>query len=403
MTAPSLIDPPSTNETLKASVVEYTNARVALATAILGSGGASLVWLIYMAVKADDAGLILTVAVGATIGFAVHWLQHYVRVAIRERNGETTGHRTARRPLIALLWAASVALVALSAEHLVIEMVGHYFGLLLASLASLVPAGAIIGWTMNRGRSKDENLFSFLATGLTIGLVIALVTGIIWTIAFGNAPWGALVGWWGLIGLGTHLVTRRERNAVGMADPLAAIVIVFVGTFLVNLLPTSGYEKLGAFGGIPVAIRWMAAEVPAAPGIPGPFSIDQERDVLAKRASAERFHFDSVARARAAGQSSRGSTGLGSGVDSLLAPPGPPPSAMSRSLAIWRSDQRSEYVFSWLIVLCFALGAGLAPSVERTLRPIDYPNSETFGRDVVMSLVMLALVVAACVLGRWFK
>ncbi len=404
MTAPTLIDPPSTSDRLKASVVEYTNARVALATAILGSGGASLAWLIYVAIKAHDPWLLVTVAVGVTIGFAVHWLQHYVRVAIRERNGETMGHRGARRGLIALSWAGSVGLIALAAEHLVIETVGRYFSLLLASLASLVPAGAIFGWTMSRGRSQDENLFQFFAKGLSIGLAIAVVTGIIWMIGPDNTPWPGLLAWWGLIGLGIHFATPHERNAVSIGRPIAAVVIVFVGTFLVNLLPIdqATYTKLGAFGVIPAIVRTMAAEVPAAPGLPGPFSIQQEMELTAKRAQAARIRSDSIAAARASGHAARGTTGMGPEMDSLLATP-PKISPISRSLAIWRSDQRSEYIFSWLIVLCFALGAGWAPSVERALRPVDYPNSETFGNDIVLAGVTGLLIVAACVVGRFFK
>src|SRR5262249_5198698 len=118
-----------------------------------------------------------------------------------------------------------------------------------------------------------------LSEGLFAGLSIAVVTGIIWTIGFGDAPWLDLCAWWGLIGLAMHLMTRAGRNAVRIGDPLAAVALVFVGSFLVNLLPTTEtfYNALGPLKTIPIAIRAMAADIQESPALPATFWINAEK------------------------------------------------------------------------------------------------------------------------------
>ncbi len=424
MTAPSspsdtLTADRLTSDRLKAEVLPYTNARIALATAVLGSVGASLMWLGYLAIAARDVKLVATVAVGMAIGFAGEWLQHYVRGAIRERRSETSGDPPKNRSTVALLWASGFGLAALASEHLIGEMIYTYLVSFLGSLLSLVPAGAIIGWSMNRGRSKDENLFQLIATGLSIGLSIAVVTGILWTIAFGHAPWWDLVSWWCLIGLGTRFVTRHDRNAVTIADPIAAVVIVFVATFLLNLLPRT-YDKLGVFKTIPEFLRVTAAEIQTSPGLPGPFSLDQEKRIATGLAKASKARDDSIARvvadearkdsirtatdtARARimrGLPSAHSTVTPGNLRRAAEEPSADSSRFAGAIAVWKSPARREYICSWLIILAFAVGAGLAPGVERALRPVDYPNSETFRRDVRLTMFMVFVLAAACAVGR---
>ncbi len=181
---------------LKASVVPYTNFRIALASAALGGVGATLGWLACLAYEARSREMVISATVGALIGLMLHWLQHYVRTAIRERRGEIARGRAAHHSLFAVLWATGSGLIALASEHLLGEMVVTFLRPFLASVASLIPAGAIIGWSMSRGRAKNQNLLQLVGEGLLIGLSIAIVTGIIWTFALGSAPWGALCAWW---------------------------------------------------------------------------------------------------------------------------------------------------------------------------------------------------------------
>ncbi len=203
----------STSDRLKSAVIPYTGFRIALATAFLGSVGASLAWLSILAYESHDWELALTAATGAALGFVVHWLQHYVRAALHEHRGDDAKSH-AHHPLMALAWASATAFIALASEHLLTEVVSAFLRPFLASLASLIPAGAIIGWSMSRGRRKDKNLIEFVFDGLLIGVSIALVTGLVWTIAFGSAPWAALMSWWGLIGIGMHAMTGTERKVI---------------------------------------------------------------------------------------------------------------------------------------------------------------------------------------------
>jgi hypothetical protein len=407
MTAPSLGGAPTRD-----SVAPYTNYRIALATAVLGGLGATLGWLVCLAFETRDRKLVQSIVVGSMIGYAVHWGEHYVRAAIHESRGDPAAHHGTSHPLRGLLWAAGGGFIALASEHLIAHMINEYLRPFLASLISLVPAGAIIGWTMNRGRKKDKNLVEPIVDGLFIGLVISVVTGILWAIAFGTVPWFALVAWWGLIGVGTHIITGTERNAVGLGDPIAAVVMVFVATMLINFLPqtTSSYDKLGPFKGIPLIIRAMAAGIQQSPALPAKFWVDAEKqheeEVATQKLEEQRNQYAPVKLKLNLPDSIPVSIGLTpnrmvnvkKGLDDMAnewSKPSPSWIDMFRNRAFL-----NEFIRSWVVILVFALGAGLAPQVELLLRPIDYPNSRTYKQDIKLSIFMVALLAFACAVAR---
>lgn len=398
-----------------ASVIPYTNFRIALASAILGSLGATFGWINWLAIESGNWKLLVTIVVGAVVGLALHWTQHYVRVANLERRGESTGHLHAWH-LGAFLYAGGFAFLGLATEHLITEMVAEYLRPFLASVASLLPAGAIIGWSMNRGRGKDENLLLFVADGMFVGGSIAVVTGIIWTISFGSAPWVALVSWWGLIGIGTRALTSEERNAMKTGDPIAAVVLVFAMIFALNLLPTSqsSYDKLGPFRNVVLIVRTMAAETQQSPGVPADSWIKAEHDLAVKNGVVDTIpvrtpqlrartsvagglpgatHIDVK---RAMDDLARSwTTGSTTPSDSMA-----PGDTTSTRGTLWKLFH-SELFRSWLVIVLFALGVGFAPAVERALRPIDYPNSETYRNDIVLTCSISALIVIACLIAHF--
>jgi hypothetical protein len=53
-------------------------------------------------------------------------------------------------------------------------------------------------------------------------------------------------------------------------------------------------------------------------------------------------------------------------------------------------------------MLLFAGGIGLAPWTERRLRPVDYPNSETYRNDIILTIVTALTLVSACVVARMY-
>ncbi len=260
------------------ATIPYTTYRVALASGILGSAGATLGWLGWLAIRMRSWELVITVLVGAALGFALHWIQHYVRVARRESQGEGAGSANGeqldpKRSLMAIAWAAGFGFLGLVSEHLVGHMAVEFLRPFLASLATLFPAGIIIGWTMNRAREKDEHGIMVIANGLFVGGVVTVVTGIIWTVGFGTAPWFELYSWWGLVGVGTRVVARQEHNAVRFFDPIVAVALTFGAILVINLLPltTSWYSWLGPFSSPMMNIRAMALLVQRSPALPATF------------------------------------------------------------------------------------------------------------------------------------
>ena len=401
------------------SASRYTSFRIALASGILGAAGASLGWLVWLAARVANPELLVTVLVGATLGLVVHWIQHYVRVARRERQGNGPQPGASRQPQTirsraAIAWAAGFGLLGLVTEHLVAEMAAEFLQPFLASLAALLPAGMILGWTMSQGRWKDENAYTTVLGGMALGIAIGLVTGIIWTLGFGSAPWLALISWWGLIGLGTRLVVRRQRHAVRILDPILAVVLIFVVTLGLDRLPASPswYDKFGAYKGVPGILRLMAAEIHESPGLPATFWVQAEKRYIDKEAgrncpatsiapsatvavdTSVKLTRDTIARPISADP-------LQAAIDRMAQQDTTPAHAStSRVPAAPLPGEETEFFRSWLVMLLFAAGLGVAPWLEQTLRPIDYPNSETYRRDITLTIVVVLMLIGACVYAR---
>ncbi len=340
----------------------YTTFRIALASGILGAVGATLGWLGWLTVRVWSRDLLVTVLVGGALGAAIHWFRHYFQVSKREHLGApqagAANHPPVRAPArAALYWAGGFGFLGLATEHLVAHMTAEFLVPFLASLAALLPAGVILGWSMSRGRD-DDNVVLLVANGMFTGAGIAVVTGAIWTLGFGSAPWFALLAWWGMLGIGMRFATPAGVNAVRPLAPVAAVAGVFVAVQLLNLLPgtTASYEKFGAPGNFVLEVRTLAAGIEASPALPATFWLDAE-------ARFQRQH---------------------------AGPVDPPPATDSRGVA----------VRSWLVIVLFALGVGIAPRLERSLRPADYPNSETLRRDIALAAVTALAVVGACVAAR---
>ncbi len=401
------------------SASRYTSFRIALASGILGAAGASLGWLVWLAARVANTELLVTVLVGATLGLAVHWIQHYVSVARRERQGSapeagTAAHPPSLRSRAAIAWAAGFGLLGLVTEHLVAEMAAEFLQPFLASLAALLPAGMILGWTMSQGRWKDENAYTIVLGGMGLGIAIGLLTGIIWTLGFGSAPWLALISWWGLIGLGTRLVVRRQRHAVRILDPVLAVVLIFVVTLGLDRLPVnpSWYDKFGVYKGIPGMLRLMAAEIHESPALPATFWVQAEKRFIDKEAGRNgpatfvarpaTVAVDSSAKvARDTTARPISTDPLQAAIDRMAEPDTAATSASAAPVAAAPlPGAGTEFFRSWLVMLLFAAGLGLAPWVERTLRPIDYPNSETYRRDIALTIVVMLMLIGACVYAR---
>jgi hypothetical protein len=242
-----------------------------------------------------------------------------------------------------LSWAAGMGFLGLVAEHSIAQMAQEFLASFLASLMTLLPAGL-------------------------------------------------------LIGVGTRMVAKPGRHVMSPEDPVVAVVLIFVLTLLLNLLPTtrSTYEKLGPFSSMAMEVRVMAAEIEMSPAVPATFWKAAERE-FRRSHPGPRDTIGIAPKPKVAAPytpSAQPHVDLQGAVARLV---GPDSIASETSPALhWDRATWAEFVRSWLVILLFAIGVGYAPVVERSLRPIDYPNSETYRRDLLLSVAVMAVVVVSC-------
>ena len=272
----------------------------------------------------------------------------------------------------------------------------------LASLASLLPAGIIFGWSMSRGRADDDNVVQLIATGMFTGAAVAVVTGVIWLLGFGSAPWFALLAWWGMLGIGMRFATPAGVNAVKPLAPAFAVGGVFVAIHLLDLLPatTASYAKFGAPGNFVMSVRVLAAGIDQSPALPATFWLAAEERFERRRGTPGAAPAAAPAIVPAAadtGQPPQAAVNLKHAVDDLTGADSARPVVPD---AAARARARGVLIRSWLVILLFAVGIGVAPAAERALRPADYPNSETFRRDVALAVVVAVALAGACLAAR---
>jgi hypothetical protein len=373
---------------------------VALASGVLGSAGATFAWLAWIGVRVHEPGLYASAVIGAIVGLAAHTVQTYVKVARRENRGESVPPHASlsHSSLMAAIWTLGGGFLGLVAEHVVTHVATEFLQPFLASLATLLPAGVILGWTMSRGKD-DDNLLLLIANGAITGIAIALVTGALWLLAFGTAPWFPLLCWWGLVGIGMRIVTHKERFAVGAADPIVAVVIVFALTFLLNLLPDNRdfYDHLGALGAAPMMLKTMAEEIQSSPAVPATFWTQAEREFTASE-TGDSASAPTPATPRVTNDTALTAANLQHAVDELTLPDSTP-HGLARAVIV-APGSSAEFIRSWLVILLFAIGVGAAPWVERTLRPADYPRSETYRKDIILANLVGAGLLGLCVVAR---
>jgi hypothetical protein len=66
-----------------------------------------------------------------------------------------------------------------------------------------------------------------------------------------------------------------------------------------------------------------------------------------------------------------------------------------------RQGFSSGMVRSWIVMLLFAVGLGLAPMAEEKLRPLDYPSSRTRRHDRILAIVLAVLVIGGALVVRF--
>ena len=262
----------------------YRTFRVAIASGLFASLGVTLAWILWLAWKAFNVELGTTIVVGALVGFIVHWCRNYLHTANYEcahpASKETAGPHGGSRSMTALIWATGFAFLGLASEHLVADMAARYLQPILGSLVTLLPAGMIFGISMHLGSSKSKGLLDVIFFGLVSGALVALVTGLLWSVGWGNAPWLPLFSWWCLVGVGMRFFTPAERDSTRFDHPVRGIVAAFVLMVLLSLLPDhSVIYRIGPVRNAATLAKMMAITVINAPGMPAEFWLDAEKHV----------------------------------------------------------------------------------------------------------------------------
>lgn|GEM_PF-5759085 len=386
-------------QTTEAKPKSYDEARVALYSGIFGSLGATLGWILWLAYKTGSGELLLTVAVGAAVGLLVHWVQHYVGIARHEnREGswdahEHEGHGSLKPARVALIWATGFGFLGMASEHLVAHLAAEYLRPFLASIATLLPASVLFGMVLHEGQT-EKDLLNKAGQGAFLGLTVALITVGLQFLIGAPLKWGAEIAWWAMVGIGIA-ICLPEKKQCQFYHPILGVGLAFLLVFVIAIPKVSGF--LGSLPGplkpIGTMLAVAANETIASPDLPAEFWLEAEK----KHRAAE--HLSEPLTPSDDPPVTDGGTDYVSRFQNPTMP-SEEESGESRLNKELKKGMDSSLVRSWIVLLLFAIGLGVAPMVERALRPMDYPSSHTIRNDKAMAIGIAVLLAVACVYLR---
>jgi hypothetical protein len=411
-------------------VPEDVRWRQALYGGLLGSAGVVLAWMVWVVFQAwlqDWVSVVRAPAVGAALGIIVEFLTEHVQASAREARGEREprepssrkekGTGRSRRVLKAI-GAFSLVFLAGACENLVGDRIASLWRPFLVSVATFFPVGAVFAWMLHARDFSQHSLLSNLLRGVFAGLCAATtVLGMGWLLgtlprAGEGVDWGAILAlfaWWGLLG-GAFGFALREEDEPSLLGPAVGVGCMLLLTLL-GAVPVSMVSgTTGVVGLIARAARPVSEVVLTHPGLPAQVLADAEKasgpapsPLFLKVAGGELIPVTT-----ASGWSLRVTRLLG--CEELVATPGPLKVTRSSELSPrhqalcndLRRGSHSGLLRSWLVLLVFSLGLGLAHVAEARLRPKKaYAGSATQRRDGVLALGAGLLLLAAVLLVRF--
>ncbi|PTL80600.1 hypothetical protein [Vitiosangium sp. GDMCC 1.1324] len=410
------------------SVPEDVRWRQALYGGLLGSAGVVLAWMVWVVLQAwfqDWVSVVRAPAVGASLGIVVDFLSEHVRASAREARGEhepsessppagTVSSRSRR--VLKAIGVFSLVFLAGACENLVGDRLASLWRPFLVSVATFFPVGAVFAWMLHARDFSSHSLPSNLFHGVFAGLCAA-TTVVGMGLVLGTLPRGeegvdwsailALLGWWGLLG-GAFGFALREEDSPSLLGPPVGVGCMLVLTLL-GAVPVSWFSDTpGPVGLLARAARPVSALVLTHPGLPAQVLADVETASGPAPLTPSPGGSGGVLRAAPAPEWSLRVTRL-LGCEALVATPGPLRvvrwSELSPRHQILCNDLRrgshSGLLRSWLVLLVFSLGLGLAHVVEAHLRPATYAGSATQGRDGVLAVGAGVLLLAAVLFVRF--
>jgi hypothetical protein len=411
------------------SVPEDVRWRQALYGGLLGSAGVVLAWMAWVVLQAwlqDWVSVVRAPAVGAALGIVVEFLTEHVQASAREARGEREprepsskkekGSGRSRRVLKAI-GAFSLVILAGACENLVGDRIASLWRPFLVSVATFFPVGAVFAWMLHARDFSKHSLLSNVSWGFFAGLcAAATVMGM--GLLLGTLPraeegldWGAILAlfaWWGLLG-GAFGYALREEDEPSLLGPAVGVGCMLVLTLL-GAVPVSMVSgTAGVVGLIARAARPVSEVVLTHPGLPAQVLADAEKESgpaptpLFLKVSGGQL----IPVATVSPWSMRVTRLLG--CEDLLSPgtqkategieSSPRHHALCNDL---RRGSQSGLLRSWLVLLVFSLGLGLAHVAEARLRPKKaYAGSATQRRDGVLALGSGVLLLAAVLIVRF--
>lgn len=259
--------------------------RVALLGGILGSLGATIGWLLWIAIQAvaRDWKVVLAPVVGAALGYVIQWVEGYIHTARHERERGAAAEHASEPPAHVpprggvRMWALALGFLALACEHLVGHLMSEFLVPFLASMATLFPAGAVFGWLLAGGRGDGESPLMILLQGALLGGAAAVVALLVQVLMGAPVRVEAIFGWWVLVGLGLMICCPQK----GPPGPVHAAGGVLVSLVFVLLCSIPGLtlilQKLPPVISIPtVGIASAVDGALRAPDVPAVFWIEAE-------------------------------------------------------------------------------------------------------------------------------
>jgi len=405
------------------SVTEDVRLRQALYGGLLGSAGVILAWMMWVVIQAwlqDWVSVVRAPAVGATLGIVLDFLVEHVRASAREVRGEAEASKPASgeapggvRRILGPIGTLSLVFLAGACENLVGDRLASLWRPFLVSVATFFPVGAVFAWRLHARAFHQHSLPSNLFHGVWAGLCAAMtVVGM--GLLLGALPragegvdWSAILAlfvWWGLLGGAFGFALRDEDSPSLVGPPVGVgcmLVITLLGAVPVSWIPSS----TGLVDLLARAARPVSELVLTHPGLPAQVLADAEKvsgpvappplpGLPAGTAVASEW---SLRLTRLLGCEALGIR-LGEKQAVRLSDLSPRHRSLCNDL---RRGSRSGLLRSWLVLLVFSLGLGLAHVVEARLRPATYAGSATQGRDAVLALGSCLLLLAAVLLVRF--
>jgi hypothetical protein len=394
---------------------------------VCGATGGWLIWVALQVLHENPWEVVLSIAIGAGLSLLINkFIEPYLHVAREESSpghahGKVVGHPLRLATLFLLF-------LFLALEHLASHVIHAVWLPFLLSLATLFPAGALVGLCFPKKEPAYDSSWLWNAIrGALLGAVVGLVTmaaqfPINSRAVFPEPIQFGLLGWWVLMGMGFGISYGESRRGQSGIRPVFGGLIALVLVFLFSL---PGPRRLMP-DKVPVILMpliWVADtsvdQLLSAPELPANFWQEAEHELSIKR--AEDGHEPAGGEENAAGEEAAGKSHWGTvladwlGCISESVPENADqvprdPVGKNRSLKLRRALERgfgSGFVRSWLVMLLFSLGISLGSVVEWTYLPQEYATSQTRKNDVrflagtVAATACALAVVAIAWPGPW--